>query len=199
MILFESGKEILSGSEIRYKASVEAGQKLSLSLVCTDEGSACFDIDIVGEGAQVDIKGLYICAGESRANITVNLRHEVGGSISSQLFKGLVDDNARVAFDGKIVVAHDAQKTEAYQTNQNLQLSDAAMVTTSPQLEIYADDVKCSHGATVGSLNADEQFYMRSRGITVEEARKLQIVSFLSPVMAGLPEEIKESIASTLA
>ena len=108
------------------------------------------------------------------------------------------DGYARVEFDGRIVVAPDAQKTEAYQTAQTLQLSDTAVVQTSPQLEIYADDVKCSHGATVGSLNEDEQFYMRSRGISLEEARRLQIISFLSPVTEDLPADVLEEIYSSL-
>lgn len=199
MILFKDGNLLQSGPEVTFAARVGAGERLRLNLVCEGSGSAQFDIDIVGEGADVDLKGLYICSGEDRADVTVNLRHEVGGSVSNQLFKGLADDNARVNFNGRIVVAHDAQKTEAYQTNQNLQLSDTAVVTTSPQLEIYADDVKCSHGATVGSLNADEQFYMRSRGITLPEARKLQIISFLSPVMEDLPQDLKERLASGLS
>lgn len=199
MILFKDGNLLQSGPEVTFATRVEAGERLRLNLVCEGSGSAQFDIDIVGEGADVDLKGLYICSGEDRADVTVNLRHEVGGSVSNQLFKGLADDNARVNFNGRIVVAHDAQKTEAYQTNQNLQLSDTAVVTTSPQLEIYADDVKCSHGATVGSLNADEQFYMRSRGITLPEARKLQIISFLSPVMEDLPQDLKERLASGLS
>ena len=89
-------------------------------------------------------------------------------------------------FYGKIVVAQDAQKTEAYQENHNILLSDDARVNTKPQLEIYADDVKCSHGATVGRLNEEEQFYMRSRGIPEQEARALQMISFLAPVLESV-------------
>lgn len=92
-------------------------------------------------------------------------------------------------FFGKITVAQDAQKTEAYQSNHNLLLSEDARVNTRPQLEIYADDVKCSHGATVGRLNEEEQFYMRSRGITVQEARALQMISFLNPVLSAIGDE----------
>ena len=85
-------------------------------------------------------------------------------------------------------MAQDAQKTEAYQANHNLLLSETARVNTKPQLEIYADDVKCSHGATIGKLNEDEQFYMRSRGISLEEARFLQMISFVSPVFDIVPD-----------
>lgn len=101
-------------------------------------------------------------------------------------------------FDGRIVVAPDAQKTEAYQTNQNLLLSDDAVVESRPQLEIYADDVKCSHGATVGSLNTDEQFYMRSRGISESEARRLQMISFLAPALEGVGEDVRETVINCL-
>ena len=92
-------------------------------------------------------------------------------------------------FEGLVYVAAGAEKTEALQENHSLLLSENAFVQSSPQLEIYADDVVCSHGATVGSLDENEQFYMRSRGISLEEARRLQILSFLSPVLEGLPEK----------
>ena len=94
-------------------------------------------------------------------------------------------------------MAPDAQQTEAYQENHNIVLTDTAKVDTRPQLEIYADDVKCSHGATVGQLNADELFYMRSRGVPEAEARTLQMLSFLSPVVpAGREEEIERVLRS---
>ena len=198
MILFENGVKILEHRDICFSKRVAAGETLRLSLVCRDSGTASFDIDMEAEGADVELKGLYLCSAEAKASIRVNMRHTVGGSRSNQLFRGLVDGNARVEFDGRIVVAPDAQKTEAYQTAQTLQLSDTAVVQTSPQLEIYADDVKCSHGATVGSLNEDEQFYMRSRGISLEEARRLQIISFLSPVTEDLPADVLEEIYSSL-
>ena len=87
-----------------------------------------------------------------------------------------------MTFEGRIVVAPDAQKTEAYQENHNIVLTDSAHVETTPQLEIYADDVKCSHGATVGRLDEDALFYMRTRGVPERDARVLQMLSFLSPV-----------------
>lgn len=189
MILFSDNLKIEEGPSISRSIVVRAGEKLDLAIVAKESGDAEFNIDIQGSGAEVRLRGLYVCEGEEEVNIRVNMIHSIGGSVSNQLFKGVVGGSAKVNFDGRIVVAHDAQKTEAYQTNQSLLLSDTADVQTSPQLEIYADDVKCSHGATVGSLNEDEQFYMRSRGITLEETKKLQIISFLAPVMEGLPEE----------
>lgn len=145
-------------------------------------------VDIVGPHSEVNISGLYLCNAEERLSICTDLRHRVPECISTQLFNGVAGGSSRVSFFGKIVVAPDAQKTEAYQTNRNLVVSDNARVETKPQLEIYADDVKCSHGATVGQLNEDEQFYMRSRGIPENEARILQIISFLAPVLAAIPD-----------
>ena len=114
---------------------------------------------------------------------------------SRQLFKGIAGGTARTDFYGKIMVAQDAQKTEAYQENHNLLISDTAKMDTKPQLEIYADDVKCSHGATVGRLNEEEQFYMRSRGIPQREAMVLQMLSFISPVISHIPDGgIRESV-----
>lgn len=145
-------------------------------------------VDIVGPHSEVNISGLYLCNADERLSIRTDLRHRVPECVSTQLFNGVAGGSSRVSFFGKIVVAPDAQKTEAYQTNRNLVVSDNARVETKPQLEIYADDVKCSHGATVGQLNEDEQFYMRSRGIPENEARILQIISFLAPVLAAIPD-----------
>jgi Fe-S cluster assembly protein SufD len=109
-----------------------------------------------------------------------------------------MDDEASANFHGHILVAQDSQRTAAFQTNKNLLLTDKAHVTTKPFLEIYADDVKCSHGATTGYLNPDELFYLRSRGIPEVEARKMQMISFVSPVISHLPEDVKEQILSRL-
>lgn len=145
-------------------------------------------VDIVGPHSEVHISGLYLSNADERLSIRTDLRHRVPECVSTQLFNGVAGGSSRVSFFGKIVVAPDAQKTEAYQTNRNLVVSSSAHAETKPQLEIYADDVKCSHGATVGQLNEDEQFYMRSRGIPEKEARILQIISFLAPVLAAIPD-----------
>ena len=146
-------------------------------------------VDIVGEGARVRLAGLYVCGSEEKVRLRTVMRHRSGGSTSDQIFTGIAGGRSRVAFEGTIIVAPDAQGTEAYQQSRNLLLGEDAKVDTLPQLEIYADDVKCSHGATVGSLSEDEQFYMRSRGVPEAEAKVLQMMSFLSPVLKGLPEE----------
>ena len=153
------------------------------------------DVRLAGEGAEANIYGAYVCGGEEKVNISVDMHHDFPHCNSRQLFKGIAGGTSRVDFYGKIIVAQDAQRTEAYQENHNILLSDGAKVDTKPQLEIYADDVKCSHGATIGRLNEEEQFYMRSRGITLEDAKVLQMISFIAPVLEQLSEADREAVA----
>lgn len=166
-------------------------EELSVLLIALPGVSAdvSLKVDLNGEGARFAINGVGISTADEKIRVHVELRHNVPGCSSSQLFKNLVGGMALVDFHGRIIVAQDAQKTEAYQANHNLLLSETARVNTKPQLEIYADDVKCSHGATIGKLNEEEQFYMRSRGISLAEARFLQMISFVSPVFGLVPEE----------
>lgn len=166
-------------------------EELSVLLIALPGVSAdvSLKVDLNGEGARFVLNGVGISTADEKIRVHVELRHNVPGCSSSQLFKNLVGGMALVDFYGRIIVAQDAQKTEAYQANHNLLLSETARVNTKPQLEIYADDVKCSHGATIGKLNEDEQFYMRSRGISLAEARFLQMISFVSPVFELVPEE----------
>lgn len=178
-----------------------AGESLKWTLVYLS-GAGCtiipLEIDIDGEGCEVDLAGLYICGGEDDVRFDITVKHNCGGSLSRQLFKGIAGGKARAEFDGLIYVKKDAQKTKAYQENHNILLDETARVETRPQLEIYADDVECSHGATTGFLNPDELFYMRSRGITEAEARRLQMISFLAPVLDRLPEELREQAIASI-
>lgn len=182
---------VLGRDAVPERFELRAGERLKLTLVALPGVSADVPVrvELLGEGAELDAAGLYLCLGDERVNIRMDVRHNAGGCVSRQLFKGVVGGTARSDFYGLIYVARDAQRTEAYQENHNLLLSDGAWALTKPQLEIYADDVACSHGATVGRLNADELFYMRSRGIPEAEARALQMISFLSPVLARIPDE----------
>ena len=176
---------------------VGAGEKLELTFVVLPGESRDIDvaIDLIGEGAEVDLKGLYLCGGDERVNFHILMHHRAGGCVSHQLFNGIAGGSSRVTFDGRIIVAPDAQKTEAYQENHNIVLSDQAHVETTPQLEIYADDVKCSHGATTGRLDEDALFYMRTRGVPEAEAKVLQIISFLSAVTPeGRENEVEDAV-----
>lgn len=176
---------------------VEKDAKVDV-VVLVMPGTDCdirMDVRLVGEGAEANIYGAYVCGGSEKVKIAVDMYHDVPHCNSRQLFKGIAGGASKVDFYGKITVAQDAQKTEAYQENHNLLLSDGAKVDTKPQLEIYADDVKCSHGATIGRLSEEEQFYMRSRGITLEDAKVLQMISFIAPVLENIPETDRESVA----
>ena len=178
---------------------VQAGEKLELEFVVLPGESRDIDvrIDLAGPGAEAHLKGLYLCRADEKVNFRIMMHHRAPGCKSTQLFNGIAGGSAQVSFDGTIVVAPDAQQTEAFQENHNIVLTETAKVTTRPQLEIYADDVKCSHGATVGQLSEDELFYMRSRGIPEAQARTLQMLSFLSPVIpAGREEEIERAVRS---
>lgn len=157
------------------------------------------DVHLVGEGAEANVYGAYVCGGEEKVKIAVDMYHDVPHCNSRQLFKGIAGGVSKVDFYGKIIVAQDAQRTEAYQENHNILLTDGAKVDTKPQLEIYADDVKCSHGATIGRLNEEEQFYMRSRGISLEDAKVLQMISFIAPVLEHVEDEVqREHSAASL-
>lgn len=157
-----------------------------------------FEINIGKEGVNLEIFGVYLCPHSERVRFDFTVRHLVGGSRSTQQFRGIVGGSAKAGFDALVYVARDAQKTEAYQENHSILLSENAVAEARPQLEIYADDVKCSHGSTTGYLNPDELFYMRSRGIPEEEARRMQMISFISPVISHLSDELKEQIIGRL-
>ena len=188
---------VSQGQDVR-NIRVEAGHNVNLIYLIMP-GVNCdikLDVTLSGEGAEANVYGAYVCGGDEKVKIAVDMHHDLPHCNSRQLFKGIAGGKSRVDFYGKIIVAKDAQRTEAYQENHNILLSDDAKVDTKPQLEIYADDVKCSHGATIGRLNEEEQFYMRSRGITLEDAKVLQMISFIAPVLDNIPDpDQREAIA----
>ncbi len=136
-----------------------------------------------GEHAELSLCGMAIADKEQSVDIYTHIDHAVSHCHSNELFKYVLNDSAQGAFSGRILVRHGAQKTEAYQSNKNLCASPTAKMYTKPQLEIYADDVKCSHGATVGQLDANALFYMRARGISEVEARMLLMFAFTNDVI----------------
>ena len=185
------GRGTFSTTTIPQRIVVEGDAKVDVVLLVYP-GVSCdvkLDVHLVGEGAEANIYGAYVCGGDEKVNISVDMHHNVPHCNSRQLFKGIAGGRSRVDFYGKIIVAQDAQRTEAYQENHNILLSDEAKVDTKPQLEIYADDVKCSHGAPIGRLNEEEQFYMRSRRISHEDAKVLQMISFIAPVLENIQDE----------
>jgi Fe-S cluster assembly protein SufD len=125
--------------------------------------------------------------------------HAVPHCASRQLYKGVLGGASRGVFRGRVIVRPGAQKTDAAQTNPNLLLSDAAEIDSKPQLEIYADDVKCSHGSAIGRLDENALFYLRSRAIGEREARALLTHGFAAEILAGLPEPLREPLAEEFA
>jgi Fe-S cluster assembly protein SufD len=131
-------------------------------------------------------------------DVHLDVQHLVPHCTSREAFKGILDGKGRVVFDGRILVAQDAQKTDAQLSNDNLMLSRSAEVDTKPQLEIYADDVKCSHGTTVGELDANMLFYLRSRGIPQARAKQMLCQGFAEEVMAHIDNEPLRAYANKL-
>lgn len=144
------------------------------------------NIRLDGQHAEAFMYGLYMPNGRQHVDNHTLVDHAMPNSYSNELYKGILDDNSTGVFNGKIFVRPDAQKTNAYQSCKNVVLSPGASMNTKPQLEIFADDVKCSHGTTTGKLNDEALFYMRSRGIPKDEARTLLLYAFSQDVLSQI-------------
>jgi len=144
---------------------------------------------LLGEGGAVHLNGAQLLGGHQHGDITTIVQHDAPACASRQTVKNVLSDHSRGVFQGRIEVARIAQKTDGYQMNQALLLSPHAEIDCKPQLEIYADDVKCSHGATVGELDADQLFYLRSRGVPEAEARAILVRAFLAEAMDPIQHE----------
>ena len=139
-----------------------------------------------GEHAEATVNGLYLANGKQHIDNFTAIDHAVPNCASHELYKGILDGQAHGVFNGKIFVRKDAQKTDAKQTNKVLLLSDDATIDTKPQLEIFADDVKCTHGATIGQLDAAQLFYLQSRGIPLDAARRLLTFAFANDIVGRI-------------
>ena len=142
------------------------------------------DVNVVlSEGADATVNGLYIANGTQHIDNHTSIDHAKPHGTSHELYKGILDDQAAAVFNGRIIVRKDAQKTDSKQTNKNLVLSDDAVIDTKPELQIHADDVRCTHGATIGQLDAESLFYLQSRGIGKEQARSLLTYAFAQDIV----------------
>lgn len=154
-----------------------------------------FTIDLSEENAVADISGIYLMDDDQHVDNQVKILHSAPNCLSRELFKGVLDNEASGVFNGYIYVARDAQKTEAFQRNANILMTSKASIDTMPFLEIYADDVKCSHGATVGQLDNEALFYMMQRGIPESDAKLLLMYAFVTEVTGKINiEPLRESI-----
>jgi Fe-S cluster assembly protein SufD len=141
------------------------------------------NVALNGEGAECTLNGLYIAAGEQHIDNHTIIDHVQPHCASRELYKGILDDQSSAVFNGSIIVRKDAQKTDARQSNKNLLLSEGATINSKPQLEINADDVKCAHGTSIGHLDEDSVYYLRSRGIGLAEARTVLTYGFANDVL----------------
>tara|TARA_Y100000588_G_scaffold391373_1_gene499769 strand:- start:2935 stop:4251 length:1317 start_codon:yes stop_codon:yes gene_type:complete len=166
---------------------IELGRSASFSSHSMTLGGAIVSNDVnanlSGPGGECTLNGLYLVDHQRLVDNHTTIRHASPHCTSHELYKGILADQARAVFNGKIMVALDAQKTDAKQTNKALLLSEDAQINTKPELEIFADDVKCTHGATVGQLDDEALFYLRSRGLSKEQSRNLLIHAFASDLL----------------
>ena len=145
-----------------------------------------FIVELKERGAHCDLRGVYLANLNNHIDHHTIIEHEDEHCTSNELYKGILSGKSTAVFNGRIHVHNAAQKTDAIQSNQNLLLSDNAIIHTKPELEIYADDVKCTHGATIGQLDEKGIFYLRARGIKREEAQKMMMRAYIGEVLSGM-------------
>lgn len=156
-------------------------------------------VGLKGEGADCTMNGVYLADGDRLMDTHTSLDHAMPHCTSHEVYKGILAGKARAVFNGRIIVRLDAQKTDAKQTNRALLLSDDATINSNPQLEIFADDVKCTHGAAVGQLDEEAMFYLQARGLTRTEARDMLLHAFAGEVLQGLAiPALRQQIEATL-
>ncbi|MEI2697907.1 MAG: Fe-S cluster assembly protein SufD [Microthrixaceae bacterium] len=157
------------------------------------------DVGLAGDGATVELEGLYVTDGRERHDNVITVDHAASHCTSRQRYKGIIDDHGRGSFSGHVIVRHGTVGTDAVQSNPNLVLTPTAQADTRPWLEIFADDVRCAHGATVGRLDDDAYFYLRSRGIPSDQARAMLIAAFAAEVIDAITlESLRERLADWL-
>ncbi|MBQ9602911.1 MAG: SufD family Fe-S cluster assembly protein [Paludibacteraceae bacterium] len=180
-------ERLFVNEEVHLQIDQEAHSHVKIYVI-----NAPFSITVnqLEEGCQTEIYALEHLRGEESVTAETHVTHAVGGGTSNQLIKFVLDDNARGRFIGDLKIAPDAQQTEAHQTNRNLLLSETAEMRTQPQLEIYADDVQATHGASTGQLDESALFYMQQRGIDKQKARQLLVGAFMKEVLDKIPHAL---------
>ena len=147
------------------------------------------NIEVNGENCETNLNGAYLLKGKQHVDNHSVVDHRVPNCNSNELYKGVIDDKGTAVFNGKVFVRPDAQKINAFQSNGNVLMTDDASVNSKPELEIYADDVKCSHGSTTGQLDEEAVFYLRARGLSEKSARKLMVSAFIGDVLDKIENE----------
>ncbi len=178
------------------EVTLGAGARLTLDILAMGGAFGRVAVDVtLGAGAHLELNGVILARGSATREIVTTVHHAQPSASSRQTIRSVVDDRATASFLGKVAVARDAQKTDAVQSVKALLLSRTATANAKPELEIFADDVKCAHGATVGELNRDALFYLASRGVGEPEARALLTEAFIADVLAGVPDLAERAVA----
>ena len=196
----------INESHVDWHITQHEGSSLLLHVIAlpnpadtTNQQQATITVEHKANGCRTEIYGLGLLHKNQRCDMVTRVLHQVGGGYSSQLIKFVLDDESKATFRGKLKIIPDAQQVEAYQTNRNILLSRQADMLTEPQLEIYADDVKASHGATTGQLDDAALFYMQQRCISREVAAKLLLQAFFEEVVSTLSDEnVREEITQKI-
>jgi Fe-S cluster assembly protein SufD len=182
-----------TGIEQAARSAVEATSIMTGAQIAR----SAIDVRLSGPDARVDVDGLYLPAGHQRHDTVITVDHLAPRCTSTQRFKGIVDDHGRGSFSGHVIVRPGASGTDARQSNRNLVLCPTAQADTRPWLEIFADDVRCTHGATVGRLDDDALFYLRSRGIPIAHARAMLVAAFAAEIIDDItPASLRDLVAA---
>lgn len=192
-----------NGNQVSTTHIRQIGRSFVQALTVTLNGGMIrnnLNIVLEAPGNEAHLYGLYLLKGRTHADNHTLVDNRQPDCYSNELYKGIVDGNATAVFNGKILVEARAQKTNAYQSNKNILLSDKASINTKPQLEIFADDVKCSHGCTVGSLDQNAMFYLRARGIPEAEARRMLLQAFAADILDHIrPEPLRKHVKQLIS
>ncbi|NVJ87429.1 MAG: Fe-S cluster assembly protein SufD [Algoriphagus sp.] len=187
--LQDEGNQVLEVSNIETDVQADARFTSVNISVSGDMVRNNLSLNLLGSNCEGNMYGIYLLNGKSHVDNHTNVDHTIPHAESNELYKGIFDGQSRGVFNGKIFVRQDAQKTNAFQQNNNVLLSEDAIVNTKPQLEIWADDVKCSHGCTVGQLDEEALFYLQARGIDKTLAKGLLLYAFVGEVLEKIEDE----------
>ena len=186
---------LLNEPDINWHIIQEQDSVLRLHVLCLSDSEeadeqwhSSITVEQNAPNCRTELYGMGLLHGNQRAHVLTRVHHNIGGGYSSQIFKFVLDDHAKGSYKGELKILPNAQQTEAYQTNRNILLSRQAEMLTEPQLEIYADDVKASHGATTGQLDESALFYMQQRCIDRDTAAKLLLCAFFDEVISTLSD-----------
>ncbi|MBR5877658.1 MAG: SufD family Fe-S cluster assembly protein [Alistipes sp.] len=187
----------LGKAKVECRIRQQVGSVCDITSIVVGSSEVDYNIDLDGREASNVLRSAFIVGGEEHSKVGVRVNHNEADCSSNSLVKGVAGGKAVGEFHGMVYVAEGAQHTDARQSSRNIEIGADAKIITKPQLEIYADDVKCSHGATVGQLDGEAIFYMRQRGLSEKQARRVQIEGFVREVVLSSPE-LGEAMAEEL-